>query len=282
MMNRIGRERGWTGITRQDFDALRTKRGALVVGSPDEVVEKILFQHELFGHERFLAQMSVGSLPHAQVLRSIELFGTRGRAGGTGRARQAGGLIDELTLLDWKRRIFELYAEIRADRDPGARLGAAGATSATSSSARTSSRRSQPSSRACVHRPAALPLRPGAAGDRARRAGRARAARDRHLGRAARTRSRGSLAPGSSSTATADARPLLARRATAAGSSSRSPTRRAAPRPTAPAATCSTRSRAPISARRTAASCSTSTSRTTPRAPTTRAGCARSRRPATA
>jgi probable LLM family oxidoreductase len=76
MMNRIGKERGWTGLARQDFDALRTKRGALVVGSPDEVVEKILFQHELFGHQRFMAQMSVGSLPHAQVLRSIELFGT--------------------------------------------------------------------------------------------------------------------------------------------------------------------------------------------------------------
>ena len=63
-------------LTRQDFDALRTRRGALVVGSPDEVVEKILFQHELFGHQRFLAQMSVGSMPHEQVLRSIELFGT--------------------------------------------------------------------------------------------------------------------------------------------------------------------------------------------------------------
>ncbi len=76
MMNRIGRERGWSGLTRQDYDALRTRRGALVVGSPEEVVEKILFQHELFGHQRFLAQMSVGSLPHEQVLRSIELFGT--------------------------------------------------------------------------------------------------------------------------------------------------------------------------------------------------------------
>jgi alkanesulfonate monooxygenase SsuD/methylene tetrahydromethanopterin reductase-like flavin-dependent oxidoreductase (luciferase family) len=76
MMNRIGRERGWSGITRQDFDALRTPRGALVVGSPQEVVEKILFQHEIFGHQRFLAQMSVGSLPHEQVMRSIELLGT--------------------------------------------------------------------------------------------------------------------------------------------------------------------------------------------------------------
>jgi len=76
MMNRIGRERGWSGITRQDFDALCSPRGALVVGSPAEVVDKILFQHGIFGHQRFLAQMSVGSLPHDQALRSIELFGT--------------------------------------------------------------------------------------------------------------------------------------------------------------------------------------------------------------
>jgi len=75
MMNRIGRERGWPPLERQSFDALRTLRGALVVGSPDDVVEKILFQHEVFGHDRFLAQMSVGSMPHDKVLRSIELFG---------------------------------------------------------------------------------------------------------------------------------------------------------------------------------------------------------------
>jgi alkanesulfonate monooxygenase SsuD/methylene tetrahydromethanopterin reductase-like flavin-dependent oxidoreductase (luciferase family) len=76
MMNAIGRERGWTEIRRPDFDALRTLRGALVVGSPEQVVEKILFQHEVFGHQRFLAQISVGDLPHAKVLRSIELLGT--------------------------------------------------------------------------------------------------------------------------------------------------------------------------------------------------------------
>ena len=76
MMNRVGRERGWPPLTQQQYDALRSPRGALVVGSPQEVAEKILFQHELFGHERFLAQTSVGTLPHAQVLRSIELFGT--------------------------------------------------------------------------------------------------------------------------------------------------------------------------------------------------------------
>ena len=76
MMNAIGLERGWTEIRRQDFNALRTLRGALVVGSPEQVVEKILFQHDLFGHQRFLAQISVGDLPHERVLRAIELLGT--------------------------------------------------------------------------------------------------------------------------------------------------------------------------------------------------------------
>jgi probable LLM family oxidoreductase len=76
MMNRIGRERGWAPMERQSFDALRTLRGALVVGSPEQVVEKMLYQHELFGHQRFMAQMSVGTMPHAQVMRSIELLGT--------------------------------------------------------------------------------------------------------------------------------------------------------------------------------------------------------------
>jgi probable LLM family oxidoreductase len=76
MMNRIGRERGWTPMERQSFDALRTLRGALVVGNPEEVVEKILYQHGLFGHQRFMAQMSVGTMPHGQVMRSIELLGT--------------------------------------------------------------------------------------------------------------------------------------------------------------------------------------------------------------
>jgi alkanesulfonate monooxygenase SsuD/methylene tetrahydromethanopterin reductase-like flavin-dependent oxidoreductase (luciferase family) len=76
MMNRIGRERGWPPLTRQDFDGQRTLRGALFVGSPQEVTEKILYQHEVFGHERFLLQLSVGTMPHDQVLRAIELLGT--------------------------------------------------------------------------------------------------------------------------------------------------------------------------------------------------------------
>ena len=75
MMNRIGRERGWPPMTRESFEELRSPRGALVVGSPEEVIEKILFQHELFGHRRFLAQISVGNLSHERVTRAIELLG---------------------------------------------------------------------------------------------------------------------------------------------------------------------------------------------------------------
>ena len=77
VMDRIGRERGWLPLERPTFDASRTLRGAAFVGSPQEVVEKILFQHEIFGHHRFLVQFSVGRLPHSSVLRSIELFGTK-------------------------------------------------------------------------------------------------------------------------------------------------------------------------------------------------------------
>jgi probable LLM family oxidoreductase len=77
MMNKIGRERGWPAMTRTDFEASRSLRGALVVGSPQQVIEKILYQHEIFKHQRFLAQVSVGSMPHRQVMRAIELFGTK-------------------------------------------------------------------------------------------------------------------------------------------------------------------------------------------------------------
>lgn len=75
-MTRIGRERGWPPATRQRFDAERSRRGALLVGSPQEVVEKILFEHELFRNQRFLIQLSVGTMPHRKVMRAIELFGT--------------------------------------------------------------------------------------------------------------------------------------------------------------------------------------------------------------
>ena len=76
MMGRIGRERGWPPMTREQYLALKSPRGALAVGSPDEVAEKILFEHELFGHTRYLAHMSLGAVKHEDVLRSIELFAT--------------------------------------------------------------------------------------------------------------------------------------------------------------------------------------------------------------
>jgi probable LLM family oxidoreductase len=76
VMTRIGRERGWSPMTRGQFDAALSLHNHLVVGDVDAVVEKILFQHSIFGHTRFLAQMSIGPMPHDKVLRSIELFGT--------------------------------------------------------------------------------------------------------------------------------------------------------------------------------------------------------------
>ena len=76
VMGRIGRERGWPPPTRARFEVERSPRGALFVGSPQEVVDKILFEHELFGMDRMLLQFSVGTMPHRELLRSIELFGT--------------------------------------------------------------------------------------------------------------------------------------------------------------------------------------------------------------
>jgi probable LLM family oxidoreductase len=76
MMDRIGRERGWPPMTPQTFEAARSLRGANFVGAPAEVVEKILFQHEIFGHQRFLLQLSVGTIPHDRLMKAIELFGT--------------------------------------------------------------------------------------------------------------------------------------------------------------------------------------------------------------
>ncbi|CAN5291322.1 LLM class flavin-dependent oxidoreductase [soil metagenome] len=75
-MDKIGRERGWPPMSRDQFDASRSLKGANFIGSPQEIVDKILYQHEIFGHDRFLVQFTVGSLPHDKVLRSIELFGT--------------------------------------------------------------------------------------------------------------------------------------------------------------------------------------------------------------
>jgi probable LLM family oxidoreductase len=75
-MSRIGRERGWPGLTRDQFEAGRAPRGHLTVGTPAEAIAKILAQHAIFGHQRYLMQMRVGLMPHKAIMRSIELLGT--------------------------------------------------------------------------------------------------------------------------------------------------------------------------------------------------------------
>lgn len=76
-MNKIGRERGWPPLTREQFDASTTLHGANFVGSPEDVIEKILYQHEIFGHDRLLLMLSVGTMPHVKVMHAIELLGTK-------------------------------------------------------------------------------------------------------------------------------------------------------------------------------------------------------------
>jgi alkanesulfonate monooxygenase SsuD/methylene tetrahydromethanopterin reductase-like flavin-dependent oxidoreductase (luciferase family) len=75
-MTRVGRERGWSPMNRQQFGYLRSD-GPLVVGSPQQAIDKILGQYELFGNTRFLAQLVTGHTPHAQILKAIEIYGTK-------------------------------------------------------------------------------------------------------------------------------------------------------------------------------------------------------------
>jgi probable LLM family oxidoreductase len=77
MMNRVGKERGWSPLGRDQFEYLR-EYGPLMVGSPQQVIDKILYFHELFGNTRYLAQL-IGSdtQEHTNVMHAIELFGTK-------------------------------------------------------------------------------------------------------------------------------------------------------------------------------------------------------------
>ncbi|RWE01971.1 LLM class flavin-dependent oxidoreductase [Mesorhizobium sp.] len=77
VMNRIGRERGWGPTSRAHFDHARGPGGALFVGNPEQVAEKIVAQHKIFGNDRFLLQMAIGTMPHAKIMKAIELYGTR-------------------------------------------------------------------------------------------------------------------------------------------------------------------------------------------------------------
>ncbi len=77
VMNRIGRERGWGPTSREHFDQSRGPRGALFVGDPETVAEKIVAHHEIFGNDRFLLQMAIGTMPHDKIMKAIELYGTK-------------------------------------------------------------------------------------------------------------------------------------------------------------------------------------------------------------
>lgn len=78
-MTRLGRERGWGPMTHAQFDAMRGEMGSLVLGDPEQVASKILRWREILGIERFMLHISVGTMPHEHVMRSIELLGTEVR-----------------------------------------------------------------------------------------------------------------------------------------------------------------------------------------------------------
>jgi len=77
LMNKIGKERGWPPLTREQFEYMRAPEGPLLVGSPEEVAGKLIVQYRLFRNTRFLAQLISNDLTHEQQLRSIELFANK-------------------------------------------------------------------------------------------------------------------------------------------------------------------------------------------------------------
>lgn len=76
-MNRIGRDRGWPPYSKTQYEGGRSKEGALFIGDANEVADKILYMHELFGITRFVAHMDVGAPDHKVMMKSIELFGNK-------------------------------------------------------------------------------------------------------------------------------------------------------------------------------------------------------------
>jgi probable LLM family oxidoreductase len=77
MQDRIGAERGWAPMTREHFEQIAGPDGALFVGSPDTVAEKIVRTVRTLGLSRFDLKYSLGSLSHEKLMRCIELYGTR-------------------------------------------------------------------------------------------------------------------------------------------------------------------------------------------------------------
>lgn len=65
------------GFPKQHFAQGMDPKNVMNIGSPDQIVEKILYQHELFGHQRYIAQLDFGGVPHDRIMRNIEMLGTK-------------------------------------------------------------------------------------------------------------------------------------------------------------------------------------------------------------
>lgn len=76
VMNILGRERGWGHYSRASFDAARSPEGALYVGDPQTVADKIIALRKRVGITRFMLHVPLGTMPHADVMKAIELLGT--------------------------------------------------------------------------------------------------------------------------------------------------------------------------------------------------------------
>lgn len=77
VFSRIGRERGWHPGGREVFDLALEPEGHLLVGSPQQVIDKLCMEYDVFGNTRFLMQTSLGTLPHEKAMKSIELLATK-------------------------------------------------------------------------------------------------------------------------------------------------------------------------------------------------------------
>ncbi|MGK6350976.1 LLM class flavin-dependent oxidoreductase [Parapedobacter sp. DT-150] len=76
-MDRVGKSRGWPAYQRSQFDFGMSKHGALFIGEPEAMVDKILYYQELFGLTRFAAHLDVGAPPHRDLMKAIEIYGTK-------------------------------------------------------------------------------------------------------------------------------------------------------------------------------------------------------------
>jgi alkanesulfonate monooxygenase SsuD/methylene tetrahydromethanopterin reductase-like flavin-dependent oxidoreductase (luciferase family) len=75
-MSQTAVERGTSAPSRAEYDSFATESGPVMAGSPSELVDRLSAMHETLKHDRYIMHMDVGNVPHAAVMKSIELFGT--------------------------------------------------------------------------------------------------------------------------------------------------------------------------------------------------------------